>query len=139
MLSFGFVWFILNVIVFVYNGLKESLILQTKPRSFLHISFFHRNLICIYFKKAYCAAYGETWIWVCSYICLHLLFCFVLTCIRPGTRPLSHKGKKPTKFVYFFETTMYECSIFWINIMVCINLVVNSMLFWIEVKPGRLF
>ena len=59
-------------------------------------------------------------------------------CIRPRTRFSSHKEKKVTKFVYFFETRMHECWIFWINIMVSINLVVNSMLYWIEVKVGRL-
>ena len=39
-LSFCFVWFFLNVIVFVYNGLKQNLILQTEPNRFLQISFF---------------------------------------------------------------------------------------------------
>ena len=34
------------------------------------------------------------------------------------------------KFVYFLET-IYECSILWINMMVRISLVVNSVLFWI--------
>ena len=43
-LSFCFVSFVLNVIVFVYNGLKQSLIQQTKPNRLLQISFFLRIL-----------------------------------------------------------------------------------------------
>ena len=35
------------------------------------------------------------------------------------------------KFVYFLETTMYECLILWIYMMVRISLVVNSVLFWL--------
>ena len=33
------------------------------------------------------------------------------------------------KFVYFLQTTMTEWSIFWINMMVCMSLVVHSALF----------
>ena len=39
-----FVSIVLNVIVFVYNGLKQSLIQQAKPNRLLQISFFHRIL-----------------------------------------------------------------------------------------------
>ena len=39
-LSFHFVSFILNVIVFVYNGLKQSHILQTMRKRLLQIYFF---------------------------------------------------------------------------------------------------
>ena len=39
-LSFFFVLFVLNAIAFVYNGLKQILIQQTKPNRFLQISFF---------------------------------------------------------------------------------------------------
>ena len=46
-LSFCFVSFILNVIVFVYIGLKQSLILLTKPNRFSLISFFHSILVLI--------------------------------------------------------------------------------------------
>ena len=45
-LSFYIVSFVLNVIVFVRNGLK-----QTKPNHLFQIPFFHRNLIYVYFKK----------------------------------------------------------------------------------------
>ena len=38
-LSFCFVSFVLNVYVFVYNGSKQSLSLQTKPIRFLQIFF----------------------------------------------------------------------------------------------------
>ena len=37
--------------------------------------------------------------------------------------------KKLPKFVYFLATTMYECSIFGMGMIVCSNLVVNSVLF----------
>ena len=55
LLSFCLVWFVVNVLVFVCNGLKQSLILQAKPNRFLQISFFHKNFIYVYFKKASCA------------------------------------------------------------------------------------
>ena len=38
----------------------------------------------------------------------------------------------------FLETMMYECLISWMKIVVCINLVVNSVLFWLGTVPGRL-
>ena len=52
-LSFYFVSFVLNVIVFVRNGLK-----QTKPNRLFQIPFFHRNLIYVYLKKASCTVCG---------------------------------------------------------------------------------
>ena len=91
-LSFHFVSFVLNVIVFVYNGLKQSHILQTMPNRLLQIYFFHRNLI-------------YTWLWVCLYVShigLHLLFSISEICINL-TRDLflvSRGKKKLTKFVY---------------------------------------
>ena len=50
-LSFHFVSFILNVIVFIYNGLKESHILQAMPNCLLQIYCFHSNLIYVYLKN----------------------------------------------------------------------------------------
>ena len=72
-LSFYIVSFVLNVIVSVCNGLK-----QTKPNRLFQIPFIYRNLIYVYLKKASCAVCGETWVCVCNYIShihLHLLFC----------------------------------------------------------------
>ena len=45
--------------------------------------------------------------------------------------------KKVTKVVYFLETALYESSRCWMNMMVCTNLVVNSVLFCLRGKPGR--
>ena len=42
---------------------------------------------------------------------------------------LVSREKKLTTFGYFLETTKYESSIFYINLMVCIILVVKSVLF----------
>ena len=53
-LSFCFVSFVLSVTVFVHNGLKKSLILQTKPNIFLQIPFLHM----IHFKIASCGIVG---------------------------------------------------------------------------------
>ena len=113
-LSFGFVWFVLNVIVFVYNRLKQSLILQTNTNRFLQIFFSHRDLICIYFfNKGYCAYCDlDTSLQLCVshlFESLVLLRKFVL---YQGHVPGLTRKKKPTKFVYFLETTIYECLIF---------------------------
>ena len=42
---------------------------------------------------------------------------------------VSREKKRVPKFVYFLETTMYECLIFWTSMTVCITLTVNSALF----------
>ena len=116
---------------FVYNRLKPSFTLKINTNRFLQISFFHRNLIYIYFlKKAYCACCDlDTSLQLCvTFICISYFASQI--CIILGTRSSSHEEKKLTKFVYFLETTMYECFIFWTNIMVLINLVANFVLFW---------
>ena len=72
---FVVVLFVLSVIVFGYNGLKQSLILQTKPNRFLQISSFHR--IFMFILRKYLALYVETWVRVCCYVshlCLQILF-----------------------------------------------------------------
>ena len=72
----------------------------------------------------------------CEMFCFHRYgSCASQICIdlTTGTSNVTNVAK----FVYFLETTMYECSIFWMNMMVCSNLVVNSMLFWLGVMPGR--
>ena len=98
-LSFHFVSFVLNVIVFVYNGLKQSHILQTMPNRLLQILFFFiATLFMFIWKIASCAVCGEMWVWVCHYvnhIGLHLLFCISEICINL-TRDLFiiSRGKK---------------------------------------------
>ena len=62
---FLFVW---NFIVLVYNGWKQSLILQTKPNRLLQISFFFIGTLFVYFKKGSCDVCGETWVWICLYV-----------------------------------------------------------------------
>ena len=102
-LSFGFVWFVLDVIVFVYNRLKQSLLLQTNANRFLQIFFCHRNLIYIYFfkKSILCLlqlGYGFAAMCV-TFICLS---CFASQiCIIPGTRSWSHEEKKADKVCIF--------------------------------------
>ena len=80
-------------------------------------------------------------------VCTCEMFCFtgmmqVLTkivLILPGAdSPSFREKKKVAKFVYFLETMMYECLIFWISMTVCITLAVNSALFRLRVTPGRL-
>ena len=56
-LHFCSISFLSNVIVFVYNGLKQNLILETKLNRFLQISFFHRRLMFI--SKKHLALYVE--------------------------------------------------------------------------------
>ena len=78
---FFFVLFVLNVIVFGYNGLKQTLILQTKPNRFLQISSFRRIFMFILMKHL--ALYVETWVGVCCCVhdlCLHILFSLANLC-----------------------------------------------------------
>ena len=58
-LSFYFVSFVLNVSVFDYNGLKQSLILQTKPNRLLQISFFFIGTLFMFILKKYLALFVE--------------------------------------------------------------------------------
>ena len=85
-----------------------------------------------------CKDLGTSLLLCSSHLFASLILLRKFELILPGTRSSFHEEKKVTKFVYFLETTMYECSIFWINIMVRVNLFVNSVLFWQEVMPGRL-
>ena len=50
-LSFYFVSFILNVIVFDYNGLKQALFCKQNQSVCYKFLFFHRNLIYAHLKK----------------------------------------------------------------------------------------
>ena len=106
--------------------------IKTKPYSAnkakpVFTDFFHRALIFIYFKKASCAVCGETWLWVLLLHLSHMVISLILHCkfvlILPGNLISGEK-----KNVYL---------IFWIN-MVCINLVVNFVLFWLRVMLGKL-
>ena len=49
-LHFHFVSFVLDVIVFDYNGLKQSLILQTKPNRLLQF-FLWEPYLCLFEKS----------------------------------------------------------------------------------------
>ena len=81
-LYFYFVSFVLNVIVSIYNGLKQSLILQTEPNRLLQISFFfHRNLIYVLLKKVSCAVCGETCAILVTVACISYFASQV--CINP--------------------------------------------------------
>ena len=173
---------------------------------FLQISFFHR-----YFRKASCAACGETW--GCEFAAMFVTFVFIsyfvlqICVILTRDTSLVSRERKTDKIcifsseaavcwcsskqvflkknliftgkqlywslflacnvikirfqcrrfpentakilrtaifiehfwwkLLFLETTVCECSIFWMKMMICINLV-NSVLFWLGVVPGRL-
>ena len=80
-------------------------------------------------------------------VCTCEMFCFTgimhvlpkIVLILPGADfSSSHQKKKVAKSVYFLETMMFECLIFWISMTVCITLAVNSTLFRLGVAPGRL-
>ena len=138
---FCFVSFVLNVIVFVYKGLKQSLIQQTKSNRLLHIYFFLRILRFI--LKQHLVLYVQTYdltayefaVMFVTFICLSYLH-------RHGSLNretfLVSREQKLTKFVYFLKIMMYENSIFLIKMMACISLVVNSVLFRFGFMPGIL-
>ena len=69
-LYFYFVLFVLNMIVFIYNGLKQSLILQTEPNRLLQISFFFHRDVYLYLKKVSCFVCGETCAIVNTFVCI---------------------------------------------------------------------
>ena len=99
-LSFHFVSFVLNVIVFVYNGLKQSHILQTMPNRLLQIYFFHRNLIYVYLKNSILRCMWRD-LGMSLPLCLsHWSASQKFALILPGTYSSSHEEKtKLTKFV----------------------------------------
>ena len=73
----------------------------------------------------------------CEMLCLtsmmQVLPNFVL--ILPGAHTFSsHEKKKGAKFVYFLDTTKYECLIFWISMTVSINLAVNPASYTRELR-----
>ena len=99
-LSFYIVSFVLNVIVFVRNGLK-----QTKPNRLFQIAFFHRNLIYVYLKKTSCAVCGETWVYefatiLVTFVCISYFDWQIFINPTRDTFLVSRGKKKLTKFVY---------------------------------------
>ena len=104
-----FVWFILNVFVFVYNRLKQSLILQKTRNCFSQISFFSWHFY-VNFEIESCAVCDDL-VTSCCYvrhIFLHLSFSFA-KCINL-TRETFCVSRE--KCAYFLETMMYKSSIF---------------------------
>ena len=95
--SFHFVSFILKVIVFIYNGLKQSCILQTMPNRLLQIYFFHRKLIYVYLKNS---ILHSTWrdLGMSLPLCQsHWFACQKFALILSGTYSQSHEEKKTDK------------------------------------------
>ena len=104
-----FVSFILNVFVFVYNRLKQSLILQKTRNCFSQISIFSWHFY-VNFEIESCAVCDDL-VTSCCYvrhIFLHLLFSFA-KCINLTRETFCISREK---CAYFLETMMYKCSIF---------------------------
>ena len=100
---FVLVWFVLKVIVFVYNGLKQGLILQTKPNLLLQISFFSYESYLYLLWKSMWRDLGTSLQLYSS----HLLASPILIlkfALYQGHVPRLTRKKKQTKFVYFVET-----------------------------------
>ena len=110
---FYFVLFVLNV-TFVYNGLKQSLIQQTKPNrlicrflSFLEfLGLFLNSILCRMFRLRY--EFSATFITFVSISCFDSQIYVNLT---RETFVVSRE-KKRTKVVHFLKTMMYNSSIF---------------------------
>ena len=127
--------FALNVIDFVYNRLKERL--QKVLNRFLHISFFI-GLLCLILCYMSRLGYDFTAMFV-TLVCISFLASQIYF-NRTRKTILVLREEKLTfyKFLYFLASTMYESSIFFTNMMVCINLVLNYVLFWFWVMSARL-
>ena len=101
-INFYFVSCVLNVIVFVYNGLKLSLILKIKPNHLLQNSFCHRNLMFI--SKKSCTVVErpgyEFDAMLVTFVCI--LYFASQICINPtrDTFLISRGEKKLTKSGY---------------------------------------
>ena len=137
-----FFWFCLvrfECFVFCLYWIKTKPHFANKAKPFFTEFFISQeSYVCLFLKSILCFAWRDlgTSLLLCPshlFVSLFLLRKFAL--ILSGTR---FRKNKQTKFVYFLETTMYKCLIFWINTMIRINLVVNSVLFWLEVMPGSL-
>ena len=62
----------------------------------------------------------------------------VVSILLGADSSMSHEKKKGGKICIFSWNHNYECLIFWISMMVCITLAVNSVLFRLGVTPRRL-
>ena len=88
---------------FFYNGLKQGLILQTKPNLLLQISFFSYESYLYLLWKSMWRDLGTS-LQLCS---SHLLASPILIlkfALYQGHVPRLTRKKKQTKFVYFVET-----------------------------------
>ena len=131
-LSFYFVSFFLNAIAFIYNGLKQSLILEAKSNCFLQISFFHKEpYLCLFLKIILCCMWRDLVTSLLQFVRFVSISYFALQICNNLTKEtlLISQEKKLTKFVYFLETEMHEISIFCTDMMVCTNLDVNYVVF----------
>ena len=89
-LSFYFVSLVLNVVIFVYNGSKQSHILQTMPNCLLQIYFFLRNLIYVYLKSSILRCMSRD-LGMSLPLCQSHWFALIFALILPGTYSSSPK------------------------------------------------
>ena len=105
--------FVLNVIVFVYNGLKQSLIQETKPNRLLQI-FSFIELLCLFQNSILCCMWRLRCKFAARFVTFVGISYFASQIYVNFNREtfLVSQEKKLTKLVYFLETRMYESSIF---------------------------
>lgn len=134
-LLFCFVLLALNVIDFVYNRLKQRL--QKMLNRLLHISFFI-GLLCLILCYMWRLGYDFTAMFVMLVCISYLVSQIYVNRTRKTILVLREEKLTFYKFLYFLASAMYESSIFFTNIMVCINLVLNYVFFWFWVMSARL-
>ena len=134
-LLFCFVLLALNVIDFVYNRLKQRL--QKMLNRLLHISFFI-GLLCLILCYMWRLGYDFTAMFVMLVCISYLVSQIYVNRTRKTILVLREEKLTFYKFLYFLASAMYESSIFFTNIMVCINLVLNYVFFWFWVMSVRL-
>lgn len=134
-LLFCFVLLALNVIDFVYNRLKQRL--QKMLNRLLHISFFI-GLLCLILCYMWRLGYDFTAMFVMLVCISYLVSQIYVNRTRKTILVLREEKLTFYKFLYFLASAMYESSIFFANIMVCINLVLNYVFFWFWVMSVRL-
>ena len=134
-LLFCFVLLALNVIDFVYNRLKQRL--QKMLNRLLHISFFI-GLLCLILCYMWRLGYDFTAMFVMLVCISYLVSQIYVNRTRKTILVLREEKLTFYKFLYFLASAMYESSIFFTNMMVCINLVLNYVLFWFWVMSARL-